>query len=177
MGAWLSYGLGAESQDLPAYVVMTSGVKRQPLLNSYWTSGFLPSEHQGVRFRGQGDPVLFLSSPEKLKPTDRRRQIDLIGWMNRRRYEAFGDPETLARVQQYEVAFRMQTTAPELTDLSGESQATMESHHASEPCRDRKVRSSARRPTPEIVGSDVRDRGATENQPTHGWIRWVLAAD
>ena len=131
MGAWLSYGLGNETENLPAYVVLTSGVKRQPLLNSYWTNGFLPSKHQGVRFRSEGDPVLFLSRPEGVDLSERRRQMDLIGWMNKERFELFRDPETVARIDQYETAFRMQTAAPELMDLSNESQATLDLYGAS----------------------------------------------
>ncbi len=125
MGAWVSYGLGNETQNLPAYVVLTSGVKRQPLLDSYWTNGFLPSKHQGVRFRSKGDPILFLSSPEGLNRRQRRAQIDLIRQMNQDRFDLFQDPETLARIQQYETAFRMQTAAPELMDLKAESTATL----------------------------------------------------
>ncbi len=130
MGAWASYGLGNDTRDLPAYVVLTSGVKRQPLLNSYWTNGFLPSKHQGVRFRDQGDPVLFLSSPDGIERQSRREQIDLIQWMNQRRFELFRDPETVARIEQYETAFRMQAAAPELMDLSRESQATLDLYGA-----------------------------------------------
>jgi hypothetical protein len=130
MGAWVSYGLGNATQDLPAYVVLTSGVKRQPLLNSYWTNGFLPSKHQGVRFRNKGDPVLFLSSPEGVTRRQRQSQIDLIRWMNQRRFDLFDDPETLARIEQYETAFRMQASVPELMDLKGESPATLELYGA-----------------------------------------------
>lgn len=130
MGAWVSYGLGNETQDFPAYVVLTSGVKRQPLLNSYWTNGFLPSEHQGVRFRSQGDPVLFLSSPRSVGRRERQSQIDLIRWMNQRRFDLFDDPETLARIEQYETAFRMQASVPGLMDLKGESPATLELYGA-----------------------------------------------
>ncbi len=130
MGAWLSYGLGNETENLPAYVVMTSGVKRQPLLNSYWTNGFLPSKHQGVRFRSEGDPVLFLSRPEGVGLSERRQQVDLIRWMNEQRFALFQDPETVARIAQYETAFRMQSAAPELMDLSNETSATMDLYGA-----------------------------------------------
>ena len=130
MGAWLSYGLGNETEDFPAYVVLTSGTKRQPLLNSYWTNGFLPSKHQGVRFRSEGDPVLFLSRPEGVDQRERRKQVDLIRWMNQKRFDLFKDPETTARIEQYETAFRMQSAAPELMELKQESQATLDLYGA-----------------------------------------------
>ena len=126
MGAWLSYGLGKETEELPAYVVLTSGQKRQPLLDSYWTNGFLPSEHQGVRFRSQGDPVLFLSNSNNITRAERRQQIDLIQWMNEQRFDLFRDPETRGRIAQYETAFRMQTAIPSLMDYSDESRATLD---------------------------------------------------
>lgn len=130
MGAWISYGLGNETQDFPAYIVLTSGVHLQSLLNSYWTNGFLPSKYQGVRFRSKGDPVLYLSLPNGISKQERRAQVDLIRWMNHRRFDIFGDPETVARIKQYETAFRMQTSAPELMDLQGESQSTLDLYGA-----------------------------------------------
>jgi hypothetical protein len=126
MGAWASYGLGSDTKDLPAYIVLTSGVKRQPLLNSYWTNGFLPSKYQGVRFREQGDPILFLSNPDGINPSERGEQLALIRWMNEQRFELFRDPETLARIQQYETAFRMQVSAPELMDMHDEPQSMLD---------------------------------------------------
>ena len=125
MGAWLSYGLGTENENLPAYIVLTSGVKRQPLLNSYWSSGFLPSRHQGVLFRASGAPVMFLQSPAGTDPPTRRAQIDLIKWLNGRRYELVSDPEIAARIEQYELAFRMQSEVPSLVDLQGETAETL----------------------------------------------------
>jgi hypothetical protein len=125
MGAWLSYGLGNESDELPSFVVLTSGVKVQPLLTNYWTSGFLPTRHQGVEFRRRGDAVLFLSNPAGIDRTQRRQQIDLINWMNRRRLEAFADPEIETRIEQFELAFRMQAAAPEAVDLKQESADTL----------------------------------------------------
>ncbi|MFP6900058.1 MAG: DUF1501 domain-containing protein, partial [Opitutales bacterium] len=92
LGAWSSYGLGTENSDLPAYVVLVSGENRQPLLENYWGAGFLPSEHQGVQFRTQGDAVLYLENPKGLSREARRRQIDLIGSLNRRRHEMVHDP-------------------------------------------------------------------------------------
>lgn len=126
LGAWLSYGLGSQSDDVPAFVVLKSGVKLQPLLESYWSSGFLPSQHQGVEFRPQGDPVLFLSNPEGVSREARREQVDLIAEMNRAQLEAYHDPEIEARIAGFELAFQMQSSVPELMDLSTESAATHE---------------------------------------------------
>jgi hypothetical protein len=124
LGAWLSYGIGSENQNLPAFIVMISqgsGNKiDQPLFSRLWGSGFLPTQHQGVRFRASADPVLYLSNPPGLDAGTRRRMLDGLGQLNRMAAEAFGDPEIHTRIQQYEMAFRMQTSVPELTDLSGE---------------------------------------------------------
>ncbi|RMG35318.1 MAG: DUF1501 domain-containing protein [Planctomycetota bacterium] len=124
MGAWLSYGLGSETRDLPAFVVMTSLDRQrscgQIFYDYYWGSGFLPSVYQGVRFRGEGDPVLYLSSPPGLSPTVRHGLLDDLAALNRRHYQEFGDPEIATRIAQYEMAYRMQMSVPELTDLSGE---------------------------------------------------------
>ena len=125
MGAWMSYGLGSENEDLPAFVVLTSGVKLQPLLDSYWSSGFLPTQHQGVEFRPSGDPVLHLRSPKGVSRERRRRDLDMLGWMNERHHAQVSDPEILTRVKQYELAFRMQASVPELTDLEQESDETL----------------------------------------------------
>ena len=130
LGAWLSYGLGSENQNLPGFVVMISqgsGNKTdQPIFSRLWGSGFLPSEHQGVRFRsGSKDPVLYLSNPPGIDESTRRRMLDGVGQLNQMAAKAFGDPEINTRIQQYEMAFRMQSSVPELTDLSGESKATM----------------------------------------------------
>lgn len=126
MGAWLSYGLGSESEDLPAYLVLTSGVKVQPLIDSYWTNGFLPSQHQGVRLRGEGEPVLFLTNPDFVSRDNRRSQMELLRTMNQHHFDIFQDPEILARIRQYETAFRMQAAAPQLIDLSQETRATLD---------------------------------------------------
>jgi hypothetical protein len=104
---------------------MTSGVKRQPLLNSYWTNGFLPSRHQGVLFRSQGDPVMFLKSPDGTDRATREKQLELINWMNSRRFQVLNDPEIMTRVKQYELAFRMQTEVPDLVDLRDETEDTL----------------------------------------------------
>jgi len=129
MGSWLSYGLGSENHNLPAFVVMISqgsGNKTdQPLFSRLWGSGFIPSQHQGVRFRSGSDPVLYLSNPDGVTPADRRRMLDATQALNRMAEEAFGDPETNARIQQYEMAFKMQSAVPELTDLRGEDKATL----------------------------------------------------
>lgn len=125
MGAWASYGLGSENEDLPSFVVLTSGVKLQPLLDSYWSSGFLPTQHQGVEFRPSGDPVLHLRSPENISSKRRRAELDMLRWMNETHHRNFGDPEILTRIKQYELAFRMQSSVPELMDLSQESAETL----------------------------------------------------
>ena len=126
LGAWLSYGLGSEADDLPAFVVLKSGVKLQPLLDSYWSSGFLPSQHQGVEFRPQGDPVLFLSNPEGVSAAARREQLDLLKAMNRNQLAEFNDPEIETRIAAFELAYRMQASVPELMDITAESAATHE---------------------------------------------------
>ena len=132
LGAWLSYGIGSENKDLPAFVVLASGKNRQPLLDSYWGSGFLPAEHQGVQFRTKGDPVLFVKNPDGVTREERRRQVDLINWMNAKRFDVVGDSEINARISQYELAFRMQMSVPELTDLSREPEYIKDSY-GSEP--------------------------------------------
>jgi hypothetical protein len=128
MGSWLSYGLGHENENLPAFIVMISNGKEsdQPLYTRLWGSGFLPSEYQGVQFRGGGDPVLFLSNPPGIDPATRRRMLDGLAKLNARQHEAYQDPEITTRIQQYEMAYRMQTSVPELVDLSQESQATLD---------------------------------------------------
>ncbi len=124
MGAWLAYGLGSENRDLPAFVVMISqgsgNPADQPLYDRLWGSGFLPSQYQGVKFRSTGDPVLFLSNPAGIDPATRRRMLDDLARLNQLRLEQSGDPEIRTRIAQYELAFRMQTAVPELTDISRE---------------------------------------------------------
>lgn len=130
LGAWLSYGLGSMNSDLPSFVVMTptwTGRKEaQALYNRLWGSGFLASKHQGVALRSQGDPVLYLSNPPGVTPITRRRMLDRLARFNRRTLDRIGDPDTQARIDQCEMAFRMQSSVPELTDVSGESKATLE---------------------------------------------------
>jgi Protein of unknown function (DUF1501) len=129
LGAWLSYGIGTENANLPAFVVMVSqgsgNRTDQPLFSRLWGSGFLPSEHQGVRFRAGQDPVLYLSNPPGIDPQTRRNMLDGVGDLNRLAAEQIRDPEIETRIAQYEMAFRMQTSVPELTDLSNESASTL----------------------------------------------------
>ncbi|MBI1314526.1 DUF1501 domain-containing protein [bacterium] len=124
IGAWLSYGLGSENENLPAYVAMTSNRTGQALYDRLWGSGFLPSQHQGVRFRSGKDPVLYLNNPEGLSTSLRRRTLDHLSALNRLHLDEFGDPEISTRIAQYEMAFRMQTSVPELTDLSTKPEST-----------------------------------------------------
>jgi hypothetical protein len=128
VGSWLSYGLGSLTENLPAFIVMISSGKEsdQPLYARLWNSGFLPSEHQGVQFRGGSDPVLYLSNPPGLSSEARRRQLDGIAKLNAKQYKAFADPEINTRISQYEMAFRMQTSVPELVDISKESQSVLD---------------------------------------------------
>jgi hypothetical protein len=124
IGGWMSYGLGSENEDLPAFVAMLSGRGGQPLYDRLWGAGFLPSVHQGVRFRSGRDPVLFLNDPEGFGRGLRRKTLDHLDELNRMRLEVVGDPEIEARIAQYEMAFRMQASVPELTDVSGEPEET-----------------------------------------------------
>ncbi len=126
MGSWLSYGLGSENENLPAFVALTSGTGGQPLYDRLWGSGFLPTKYQGVRFRSSGDPVLYLSDPKGLPKDLRRRMLDDVAQLNEVRYGQFQDPEIQTRIAQYEMAFRMQTSVPELTDLSKEPACTFD---------------------------------------------------
>ncbi|MGQ0634908.1 MAG: DUF1501 domain-containing protein [Planctomycetaceae bacterium] len=123
-GAWLSYGLGSDNANLPAFVVLISqgsGNKTdQPIFARLWGSGFIPSQHQGIRFRSGEDPVLYLSNPPGIDSDSRRRMLDGIGQLNELAAQSFGDPEINTRIAQYEMAYRMQTSVPELTDLSQE---------------------------------------------------------
>lgn len=129
LGAWLDYGLGTDNQDLPAYVVMISRGRNstnQPVFARLWGSGFLPTRHQGVQFRSGSDPVLYLSNPPGITQATRRRLLDGQAEINRLRAQEFGDPEIQTRIAQYELAYRMQSSVPELVDLSQESERTFE---------------------------------------------------
>lgn len=124
LGSWLSYGLGSENRDLPGFVVLISQGSTlsaaQPLFSRLWGSAFLPSRYQGVRFRSGQDPVLYLSNPQGIDASARRSMLDTVAEINRLRSHAFGDPEIETRIAQYELAYRMQSSVPELMDLSGE---------------------------------------------------------
>lgn len=124
LGSWVSYGLGSENQNLPVFVVLISQANGlnadQPLFSRLWGSGFLPSRYQGVRFRSSGDPVLYLADPTGVDRTTRRRMLDAVAQLNRKREQTFEDPEIDTRVAQYEMAYRMQTSVPSLMDLSDE---------------------------------------------------------
>jgi hypothetical protein len=124
LGAWVSYGLGSENQNMPAFVVLLSQAQAlntdQPLFSRLWGSGFLPSSHQGVRFRGGSDPVLYLQDPQGINKTTRRQMLDAVRKLNQLKAADYGDPEIDTRISQYEMAYRMQTSVPELMDLSKE---------------------------------------------------------
>ncbi len=130
IGSWLSYGLGSENQELPAFVVMisqgTGNPNDQPLADRQWGSGFLPTKYQGVKFRSQGDPVLYLSDPPGFNRPARRRFIDDLSQLNQLELNEFGDPEIATRIAQYEMAYKMQASVPELTDLSAEPARTFD---------------------------------------------------
>lgn len=130
IGAWVSYGLGSENENLPAFVVMVSQAHAlntdQPLFSRLWGSGFLPSNYQGVKFRASADPVLYLSDPKGITKQNRRAMLDSIAKLNEIKYHQMGDPEIETRITQYEMAYRMQTSVPELVDLSKEPESTFE---------------------------------------------------
>jgi hypothetical protein len=131
MGSWIVYGLGAETQELPAFVVMISpgaGGAGQPLYDRLWGSGFLPTRYQGVKFRSVGDPVLYLSNPAGFPSSLRREYLDALKQLNEGALAEYGDPEIGTRIAQYEMAFRMQSSVPELTDLSKEPASVVESY-------------------------------------------------
>ncbi len=132
LGAWLSYGLGSENENLPAYLVLLSqGTGKnpgQPLFARLWGSGFLPSSHQGVQLRPGANPVLYLANPPGVTASSRRELLDDLSHLNQAHFEQAGDPEILSRIAAYEMAFRMQTSVPELVDLSNESQRTLEAY-------------------------------------------------
>lgn len=125
-GAWISYGLGSENENLPAFVAMLSGSGGQPLYDRLWGPGFLPSKHQGVRFRSGKDPVLYLNNPVGMSSQLRRHTLDDIALLNRERLAEVGDPEIETRIAQYEMAYRMQASVPELTNVSDEPESTFE---------------------------------------------------
>jgi hypothetical protein len=130
MGAWVVYGLGNESRDLPAFVVFSSGVKGPSGGDSCWGSGFLPTVYQGVPFRNSGDPVLYLSNPEGVDAELQRDSLDSIRALNEMKLKVSGDPEIATRINSYEMGFRMQSSAPEMMDISKESKKTLEAYGA-----------------------------------------------
>jgi uncharacterized protein (DUF1501 family) len=129
LGSWVTYGLGAETSDLPAFVVMSTGAGISGGASN-WSSGFLPTIHTGVRFRNQGDPILNVTSPKGIDAKLQRDTLDLVGALNRRRLAYEGNPEIATRIASYEMAYRLQTSAPELMDLKSESKATLDMYGA-----------------------------------------------
>jgi hypothetical protein len=131
MGAWMDYGLGRSNENLPGFVVLISVNSKgggQGLLARLWGSGFIPSRHQGVQFRGAGDPVLYLSDPQGMTPERRRLMLDGAAELNRLQFAQASDPEIETRISQYEMAYRMQTSVPELMELGGEPKSVLESY-------------------------------------------------
>lgn len=130
LGSWLAYGLGSDNNDLPAFVVFTpqfpGDSNGQALYNRMWGSGFLPTRYNGVALRGSGDPVLYLPDPDGVARSDRRQMLDALQALNQKTMQRFGDPETQTRISQYEMAFRMQSSVPDLTRIEEESPATLE---------------------------------------------------
>ena len=128
LGSWASYGLGSENENLPAFVVLvaipSNREQEQAISSRFWSSGYLPGRHAGVSFRSAGDPILYINNPQGVPTAIRKRSIDGLNRLNQLNFEAIGDPETNTRIQQYEMAFRMQASVPELTDLSRESEQT-----------------------------------------------------
>jgi hypothetical protein len=133
MGSWLLYGLGSETEEFPGFIVLMSsgrGGQMQPIAARQWHSGFLPSRFQGVKFQSAGDPVHYLHTPAGVSLADQEQIVDVVNGLNRRQHDAIADPEIVTRINQYEMAFRMQTSVPELMDLSGEPRPTLERYGA-----------------------------------------------
>jgi hypothetical protein len=130
IGSWVTYGLGSVNQDLPGFVVLNSGGKTPSAGKSLWGAGFLPTVYQGVQCRTTGDPVLYLSNPKGIARSLRRKTLDALRDLNQHRLEQSGDPEILTRIQQFELAYRMQTAVPEVMDISKESQHTLDLYGA-----------------------------------------------
>ena len=132
MGSWIQYGLGSETQDLPGFVVLTSvgGGQSQPIASRQWHSGFLPSKYQGVHFHSKGDPVLYVGNPAGVSRGDQRQVIDTVNGLNRMRHDLVDDPEIATKISQYEMAFKMQASVPDLVDLKGETKETLEMYGA-----------------------------------------------
>ena len=126
MGSWVTYGLGSENENLPGFVVLASGGRTPSAGKSVWGSGYLPSVYQGTQCRNTGDPVLYLANPEGLDRATRRRQLDALRELNEIQHRAIGDPETISRIAQYELTYRMQTEAAVVMDISRESKHILE---------------------------------------------------
>ncbi len=131
MGSWITYGLGSENHDLPGFVVLVSGGTDPTGGKSLWGSGFLPSVFQGVQCRSKGEPILYVTDPKGMDRTDRRRSLDALKKLNEMELAEFGDPETLTRISQYELAYRMQMSVPEVMDISRETPKSLEAYGAS----------------------------------------------
>ena len=130
MGAWVTYGIGSESKDLPGFVVLQSGPRGPRAGSTLWSSGFLPTTYQGVPFRSMGDPILFLTSPDGINQQRQRQFTDVVSDLNRQRFDVVGDPEIQTRIASYEMAYRMQTSAPELMDISKEPKHVLDMYGA-----------------------------------------------
>ena len=130
MGSWITYGLGSENANLPGFVVLISSGTDPSGGKSLWGSGYLPSVFQGVQCRSTGDPILYVSNPKGMSRDVRRRSLDALRKLNEQEYREIGDPETLTRINQYELAYRMQISVPEVMDIGRESQATLEQYGA-----------------------------------------------
>src|SRR5687767_13234866 len=128
MGSWITYGLGSENQDLPGFVVLVSGGTDPTGGKALWSSGFLPSVFQGVQCRTKGEPILYVSDPKGMSREDRRRSLDALNRLNELEMKTFGDPETLTRISQYELAYRMQIAVPDVMDISKEPQAVHDAY-------------------------------------------------
>ena len=130
IGSWVTWGLGTSNENLPGFMVLLSGGRLPRVGNALWSGGFLPSVYQGVQCRSQGDPILNLSNPKNVTRDIRRDELDALAALNQQAHQEFGDPETLTRISQYEMSFRMQQAVPEVTDLSAESQDTLDLYGA-----------------------------------------------
>ena len=130
MGSWITYGLGSENENLPGFVVLVSGGTDPTGGKALWGSGFLPSVYQGVQCRTEGEPILFVSNPKGMSGSTRRSSLDALRRLNELEYERFGDPETLTRISQYELAYRMQITAPGVMDISKEPEWALREYGA-----------------------------------------------
>ncbi|MDB5336618.1 MAG: Sulfatase, partial [Planctomycetaceae bacterium] len=130
LGSWMSYGLGSENKNLPDFIVLLSGSGGQPVVSRYWSNGFLPSKYQGVQFRSQGDPVLYLSNPPGIDAPSRKSLIDGVNELNKLKFDSLADPEIQTRINSYELAYRMQMSVPELMDLSSEPKGVQEKYGA-----------------------------------------------